>query len=34
LLQEKKRSLAESVIDGGGSLLRDLTSEDLALLLS
>jgi hypothetical protein len=34
LLQEKKRSLAESVIDGGGSLIQDLTQEDLALLLS
>jgi hypothetical protein len=33
-LQAKKRSLAESVIDGGGSLLQDLTSDDLALLLS
>ncbi len=33
-LQQKKRALAESVIDGGGSLLEDLTSEDLALLLS
>jgi hypothetical protein len=33
-LQQKKRALAESVIDGGGSLIQDLTSEDLALLLS
>jgi superfamily II DNA or RNA helicase len=33
-LQHQKRSLAESVIDGGGSLLQDLTSDDLALLLS
>ena len=33
-LQQKKRSLAESVIDGGGSMIQDLTSEDLALLLS
>jgi SNF2 family DNA or RNA helicase len=33
-LQQKKRALAESVIDGSGSLIQDLTSEDLALLLS
>ena len=33
-LQQQKRSLAESVIDGAGSLLQDLTSDDLALLLS
>ena len=33
-LQQKKRALAESVIDGGGGLIQDLTSEDLALLLS
>ncbi len=33
-LQAKKRSLAESVIDGGGSLIQDLTPDDLALLLS
>ena len=33
-LQQKKRALAESVIAGEGSLIQDLTAEDLALLLS
>jgi hypothetical protein len=33
-LQSKKRALAESVIQGDGGLIRELTMEDLELLLS
>jgi SNF2 family DNA or RNA helicase len=33
-LQNRKRALAESVIAGDGGLVRELTAEDLDLLLS
>ncbi|APR87000.1 SWF/SNF family helicase [Minicystis rosea] len=33
-LQQRKRKLAESVIEGDGGMLRELTAEDLDLLLS
>jgi superfamily II DNA or RNA helicase len=33
-LQQKKKKLAESVIEGDGGLVKDLTPEDLQLLLS
>jgi SNF2 family DNA or RNA helicase len=33
-LQRSKRHLAEAIVSAGGDLLRTLTAEDLALLLS
>ncbi len=33
-LQRSKRQIADAILDGGGSSLRDLTADDLRLLLS